>query len=198
MLPATIVSEIMYLFEAYGAEDYDGEPVSHTAHMVQCGMLALHHSGDPELVIGAFLHDIGHLLKHTQATTTMGNFGVADHEGIGAGFLRQQGFSDRVCAIVGGHVAAKRYLVVTDDAYCKRLSPASLETLRWQGGPLQALEIDAFEKNPFFNDIIAVRHWDEAAKDTEAQLAPLHYFEQLMINHLTLQQHAAAHSTRSF
>ena len=56
----------MQLFEKYGNNDYDGEPVTQTSHMVQCAMLAMKNNADNELVLGAFLHDIGHLLGHQQ------------------------------------------------------------------------------------------------------------------------------------
>jgi predicted HD phosphohydrolase len=35
----TVTDEIIQLFEKY-AEDYDGEPVSQTLHMMQCAMQA--------------------------------------------------------------------------------------------------------------------------------------------------------------
>jgi len=62
--------------------------------------------GEVELTIGGFLHDIGHLLKHEQATEAMGSFGVVNREGIGAAYLRERGFSERICAVVANHVAA--------------------------------------------------------------------------------------------
>ena len=105
-----ISKEIMALFNKYGNEDYDGEPISQTSHMIQCAMLAMG-EGEVELTIGAFLHDIGHLLKHEQNTESMGSFGVVNHEGIGSAYLRERGFSERICAIVANHVGAKRYLV---------------------------------------------------------------------------------------
>lgn len=68
-----IANEIIVLFEQYGDEDYDGEPVSQASHMIQCAMLAMQEDADEELILGAFLHDIGHLLKHRQITEAMGN-----------------------------------------------------------------------------------------------------------------------------
>jgi len=59
-----ISNEILLLFSTFGDEDYDGEPVSQTSHMIQCGMQAIKQGEDDELIIGAFLHDIGHLLRH--------------------------------------------------------------------------------------------------------------------------------------
>ncbi len=179
-----IADEIMNLFEKHGAEDYDGEPVSQTSHMIQCAMLAMSEGGDMELVLGAFLHDIGHLLKHTQHTDAMEQYGVVNHEGIGAAYLKEKGFSERICAMVDMHVHAKRYLVATDIGYKNKLSAASLQTLEWQGGPMTQTEQAAFRQHPFFNDIIKVRHWDEGAKSTQAVLLPLQQFKNLILEYL--------------
>jgi len=174
-----IADEIVQLFEEYGDEDYDGEPVSQSSHMIQCAMLAME-EGDMDITIGALLHDIGHLLKHIMRTEPMANFGVVNHEGIGAAYLKERGFPEKVCAIVANHVAAKRYLVATDELYAMKLSPASKETLKWQGGPMDDDEVTAFKQQPFFNDIIKVRLWDEQAKKYHTPVLPLSYFRPLM------------------
>ena len=176
--------EIMNLFAEYGNTDYDGEPVTQTSHMVQCAMLAMQANADQELVLGAFLHDIGHLLGHKSKAGDMGGFGSVNHEGIGAKYLKNKGFSERVCAVVNGHVAAKRYLVTTDETYSSKLSPASWETLRWQGGPMTKDEAEAFRQYPFFNEIIQVRLWDEGAKDYNAVLLPMSLFKNYMEDYL--------------
>lgn len=176
--------EIIELYEQHGNEDYDGEPVSQSAHMIQCAMLAINEGVDTELILGAFMHDIGHLLKHKTFSAEMGGFGVVDHEGIGASFLKDKGLSERICAVVAEHVAAKRYLVATDDTYLGKLSEASLETLKWQGGPMLPEEANAFSNHPYFNDIIRVRLWDEKAKNADAALLPLSYFQNLLHEHL--------------
>lgn len=179
-----VTNEIMQLFEQYGNEDYDGEPVSQTSHMIQCAMLAMAEGGDMELILGSFLHDVGHLLKHEQHTEAMGNYGVVNHEGLGAKFLRDKGFSDRLCAMVDMHVQAKRYLVATDKSYKEKLSEASWQTLQWQGGPMTEDEALKFTAHPFFNDIIKVRLWDEEAKNANAVLLPLHHFKNLIQQYL--------------
>jgi predicted HD phosphohydrolase len=83
-------NEIIDLFEKFGDEDYDGEPVSQTSHMIQCAMEAMAEGEDEELVLGSFLHDIGHLLKHVEPTEEMGQYGVVNHEGIGAQYLKER------------------------------------------------------------------------------------------------------------
>lgn len=180
-----IANEIIVLFEQYGDEDYDGEPVSQASHMIQCAMLAMQEDADEELILGAFLHDIGHLLKHRQITEAMGNYGVVNHEGIGADFLRIKGFSERVCSVIQNHVQAKRFLVATETSYKNNLSEASRQTLQWQGGPMSQQEVKTFLEHPFFQDIIRVRIWDEEAKNTNAVLVPIVYFKNLIYLHVS-------------
>ncbi len=177
--------EIILLFEKYGNEDYDGESVSQTSHMVQCAMQAIKEGADTELILSGFLHDIGHLLRHEQPTEAMGSFGVVNHEGVGADYLRSKGFSERICATVEKHVDAKRYLVATQPTYQSKLSEASLQTLVWQGGPMNAAEVASFKLNPFLSDIIKVRLWDEKAKDADTTILPLQYFKEMIQNYLS-------------
>lgn len=176
--------EIRSLFELYGSEDYDGEPVSQTSHMLQAAMQGVKEGSDEALILGGFLHDIGHLLRHKRNTEAMGAFGVVNHEGIGADYLKQKGFSEKICAVVGKHVDAKRFLVATDPEYKSKLSLASLETLKWQGGPMNEAEVEAFKNHPYFHDIITVRLWDEKAKDIQAETLPLEHFITLVKKHL--------------
>ncbi len=186
---AAITEEIVRLYVLYGNSDYDGEPVSQTAHMIQCAMNAMENTEDIEIILSAFLHDIGHLLKHDQLTELMGNYGVVNHEWLGAQYLQERGFSERICTIVGMHVHAKRYLVTTNSSYAKKLSDASWQTLQCQGGLMAENEVNQFKQHPFFNEIIKVRLWDEDAKDAESDLLPLSYFRNMILDYLKIQAH---------
>lgn len=183
------VDDIIEMYHTYGKEDYDGEPVSQASHMIQCAMLAIKEKADDELVLGAFLHDIGHLLGHLVNAEDMDGFGAVNHENIGAAFLKQAGFSNRICAVVEHHVNAKRYLVATDETYSKKLSEASWRTLKWQGGPMTSNEIEIFKDHRYFDDIIKVRLWDEQAKDANAEVLSISYFSNLLQHHLANAKH---------
>ena len=183
--PDAVTNEIITLFENYGSADYDGEPVSQTSHMIQCAMQAMEEDGDMELILGAFLHDVGHLLRHEQIVEEMGGYGAVNHEGLGGEYLRRKGFAERVCAMVEKHVDAKRYLVATDPTYKNKLSEASLQTLNmWQGGPMSETEIILFKQHPYFDDIIKVRLWDEGAKNYDMVMLPLNHFRHLIHEYL--------------
>ena len=57
--------------------------------------------------------------------------GRASHEIVGARYLKQLGFNDKVCQLVEAHVMAKRYLA-TDQDYYNSLSKSSKVTLEYQ------------------------------------------------------------------
>lgn len=177
-----IVDEIFSLYEKYGAGEYAGEKVTQLQHMVQAGELAKNAGYDDEVILAAFLHDIGHILEseHDQ----MDGFGTVDHEKVGADFLRERGFNERLARLVENHVSAKRYLTFKNPAYFEGLSDASRKTLEYQGGRMTAEEAADFEKDELFKEFIDMRYWDEQAKIEDMPLASIDYYRNLMIKYL--------------
>ena len=66
--------------------------------------------------------------------------------------------------LVGGHVAAKRYLLATDAAYAALLSARSEVTLGFQGGVMRDDEVARFERRAERDDLVVLRRADDAAK----------------------------------
>ena len=187
-----ITDEIMDLYKGYGGAEYAGEKVSQLEHMVQAAQLAEEQGYDEEVVLAAFLHDIGHIAEAAKvgadAASTpehMDGFGVMDHEELGADFLREKGFSKKVARLVESHVEAKRYLTIKDPSYYAQLSEASKRTLDFQGGPMTEEEAAAFEQYPLFDLIIRMRKWDEQAKVENKPLPDLQHYRNMMLHHLS-------------
>lgn len=160
------VSYILELFKRFGGLEY-GEKVSQSSHAMQAGLLARAAGADDEMILAAFLHDIGHLVPLAEPTipqATMGEYGMEAHDKIGEDFLSAIGCGNRLLAAVRGHVAAKRYLCFAEANYFDRLSEASKATLLYQGGPMKAAEARDFEQQAFFREAIALRRWDDDAK----------------------------------
>jgi len=198
-----ITDEIMELYNGYGGNEYAGEKVTQLEHMVQAAELAEEQGFDEEVILAAFLHDIGHISEAakdaaggvddsaagTNASAEadsrrMGAFGIKDHEELGAEFLREKGFSKKVYRLVESHVEAKRYLTAKDPAYYAELSDASKKTLEYQGGPMTDEEADAFEQYPLFTLIIQMRKWDEQAKIEHKPLPDLQHYRRMILRHL--------------
>lgn len=160
--PEEIVEFIADIFERRGAEEYLGEPVTTAEHMLQSAWLAEQENAEDELVSAALLHDIGHF------TSEFGTYSPEDvedkHHDEAGGDVLAPYFPPVVVACVRLHVAAKRYLCATDPTYFSKLSPASVHTLSLQGGPMGAEEVAEFRRNPFHNEAVRVRMWDEGGK----------------------------------
>lgn len=180
-----VAQETLDLYRQFGDADYIGEPVSQTEHMSQCAQLALAAGADDEMVLAAFFHDIGHLCEHLMPVELLGGYGVVDHENLGANFLLERGFSQRVAKLVASHVQAKRYLTFTNPAYFSNLSAASLATLQLQGGPMTAEEAADFAADVWHKDYIQMRLWDEQAKLENVPIIDFAVIQQKMIEHLT-------------
>lgn len=182
-----ISNEIIHLYSLYGGEEYSGEKVSQLEHMVQSAQLAKAEGFEDDVVLAAFLHDIGHIAEKVTDENAMSSYGIKDHEAIGASFLENNGFSFRITRLVASHVAAKRYLTLREPGYYDQLSEASKHTLEFQGGPMSEEEADLLEEDPLFREIIQMRRWDEAAKLENLPLPSLDIFKELIIRHLQEQ-----------
>jgi len=174
----TIVPFLAKIFERRGAEEYLGEPVTIAEHMLQGAKLAEDAGAEDALVAAALLHDIGHF------TSEFGTYSPDDtedkhHDEAGAEVLAPF-FPPVVTECVRLHVAAKRYLCATDTSYFGKLSFASVHTLSLQGGPMSDAEVAAFQKNPFYDEAVRVRLWDEGGKVPGIKTRPFREYEPLL------------------
>ena len=169
MSPDAVVERIERLFAERGAEEYHGEAVTQLEHALQTAQLAERAGADPQLIVAALLHDVGHLLGECD-----------DHEALGYRYLTKY-FGPEVCEPVRLHVAAKRYLCTKDENYRAGLSPESQRTLLIQGGIMSDEELREFESNPYFEAAVELRRWDDAAKVPGLATKPfLHYLTLIL------------------
>jgi predicted HD phosphohydrolase len=162
------VEEIFELYDRLGNEVY-GEKVTMLMHMLQSALWAEKQDSSNEMVVAAFLHDIGHFFEGEEK---MGIFGTMAHDDLGKEFLNRKGFPERLGNLVASHVAAKRYLTAVESSYWNELSDASKETLKFQGGPMNALEVSAFESDPLYKQYVQIRRWDDLGKDAQMIVLP--------------------------
>ncbi len=174
--PVDVIGE---LFAGEGAQDYLGEDVSVAVHMRQAGALAEAAGAPPEQVAAALLHDVGHICAGTVSGRELMAGTDNEHGEAGAAWLAQW-FGPEVTEPVRLHVAAKRYLCVVEPGYFEKLSAASVYTLSVQGGPMSEAEVTAFEALPQAAAAVAVRRWDEEAKDPELTTPEFGSFRPLL------------------
>jgi [1-hydroxy-2-(trimethylamino)ethyl]phosphonate dioxygenase len=181
----TVADDIMDLFEVRGRGAYFGEPVSVVEHGLQAARFAEDEGASSPLVVAALLHDIGHLIDWVPADIEDWHTD-ARHEEVGSTWLARS-FDSRVTDPVRLHVAAKRYLCAASASYLAKLSPASIVTLKLQGGPMSPDEVNAFRREPRFREAVRLRLWDDRAKVEGLATAALADYRGL-IESLTLKR----------
>jgi phosphonate degradation associated HDIG domain protein len=185
----TIVDDVAAVFLEKGESSYFGEPVSQLEHALQTAHFARRDSAPDYLIAAALLHDVGHLVQ--DLPEDIANHGIdARHEDIGESWLAER-FGPEVYQPVRLHVAAKRYLCATDSDYLSRLSPASVQSLQLQGGPMTHEEVVAFQSKQYFHEALKLRLWDDEAKIPGLSTAALSsYFD--LINKVAVQKQTSA------
>lgn len=156
------VDELLELLAAGGGEAYFGEPVTVLEHSLQAAWFVRQKAGADALIAAALLHDVGHLL-HDAGEDAAARGLDTRHEELGMEALRAH-LTAEVLDPIRLHVAAKRYLCFAEPEYFASLSPASVESLALQGGPMNSAEAETFLASPHARDAIALRHADDAAK----------------------------------
>lgn len=166
------LDKVFELYLKYGGNGYIGENITQLEHASQCAMLAEeYHSSNNNLILAGFFHDIGHLIVYeNKSLETMGNYGVMNHEDIGAEYLKNNGFNETVCSLVRNHIKTKRYLITKNPDYYNNLSGASKKTFEYQGGKLQEQELIEFEQDSLFPYHLKLREFDDKAKSEDTSL----------------------------
>ncbi|MDX2282967.1 MAG: HD domain-containing protein [Bacteroidia bacterium] len=169
-----VVADVLTLFRERGGSLYGGEAVTQLEHALQSAWLARQAGAKPSLIAAALLHDVGHLLHDLPDDAP--DQGIDDaHEELAARYLSRH-FVPAVAEPVRLHVAAKRYLCTTQQGYLDTLSAPSLQSLHLQGGLMSPAEVEAFEALPFYADAVALRVWDDLAKDPDMRTPPVEAF----------------------
>ncbi|MDX6486606.1 MAG: hypothetical protein QOF43_1759 [Gaiellaceae bacterium] len=175
---SALVDEIFRVFRDYGSEQYLGEQVSMTEHMLQAAYAAEQDGAPPHLVIAALLHDYGHFTHEFPADAAEHGIDTL-HEEAAYAFLTEH-FGPQVAEPTRMHVAAKRYLCATDPAYLGELSPASVHSLQLQGGPYSPAEIAEFEASPYANDAVRLRRYDDIGKVEGLETPDLEHYRPVL------------------
>jgi [1-hydroxy-2-(trimethylamino)ethyl]phosphonate dioxygenase len=174
----SIVNEIFEAFKKRGDTAYFGEPVSVLEHSIQTAVAAEQAGAAPSLVVAALLHDIGHLI-HDQPEDVAERGINTQHEELACLWLSQC-FGPEVTEPIRLHVAAKRYLCGAEPDYIRGLSPASIQSLGLQGGPLIDEEAEEFVRSPYFQRAILIRRWDDMAKVPGLATPDLQHYRALL------------------
>ena len=173
-----VVDYIINLFHVMGDKSYLGEGISQAEHGLQCAVVADQFESSDSLIIATLLHDIGHFLHDFDEDCA--DHGIdSQHEDVGADWLSKY-FPDNVTEPVRMHVGAKRYLCAKQPDYFDMLSPASVHSLKLQGGPMNEAEIITFEESLHLKDALDLRRYEEAGKSVGVKTPAIESYRALM------------------
>jgi phosphonate degradation associated HDIG domain protein len=154
--------------------------VTQLEHALQTARLAEIARAAPAQITAALLHDLGHLLNDQGETPT--ERGIDDvHQYFALPFLRGL-FGSEVLEPIRLHVDAKRYLCATRPGYYDALSADSRRSLALQGGVYSAEQAMAFIAQPWAEQAVELRLWDDTAKAAGAPTPPLEHFLPIMVS----------------
>ena len=126
--PESIVNEVFALYEKYGKRKPTDQELSQLEQVSQAAALAEEEGYEDEVILAAFFHNAGEIL--------------------GADYLREHGFSERLAALVESDLRATRYLAFKYPEYYDRLSESEKSDLESHGGKMTKEEADKFELDP--------------------------------------------------
>ena len=168
------MKQIECLFSEWGNLQYAGEGVNQLEHALQTATLAQEANASNALITAALLHDLGHLLNRQGETPSAQ--GIDDrHQHYAANFLKDF-FPESVTEPIGLHVEAKRALCALKDQYYDHLSEDSKRSLLLQGGAFNSEQLSAFMAQPFAEDALRLRCWDDLAKVKDKKTPDLNAF----------------------
>jgi len=155
-------------------DERPGDVVTALEHSLQCAwLLKQERPDDEELQLAGLVHDVASCLEPRPPGC---------HAAVGAELVRPL-LGSRVAALVAGHVAAKRWLVMHDRGYRERLSDNSRATLAQQGDALDDGARAAFEALPDWQDCVVLRRADDAAKIPGRVVPPLATWREVAERH---------------
>lgn len=176
-MPSSFVDEIFQAFAERGGDFY-GENVTQLEHALQCALLASEEGASEPLIAAALLHDYGHLFEG-RGEAAERDRRDARHEAHGAKALRRW-FGPEVTGPIALHVAAKRYLCAAEPGYELALSPASILSLKLQGGRFTQTQCRHFEARTFSAGAIRLRRWDDSGKAVGRPTPDLEHYRPLL------------------
>jgi predicted HD phosphohydrolase len=180
----TIVNELFSLYEKYGKKNSAGQPISQLEQVAQAAALAEEEGFEDEVILAAFFHNIGYVCSNSEEENNTNDPENIDREKIGADYLRQHGFSERLATMVESDMMANRYLAYKYPEYYDQLSAEDKAKLELRGGRMTRIEAENFELDPDAELFVRLRYWNDKAKNAIKSKLNLPHIKLLAMSHL--------------
>lgn len=162
--PESIVNEVFALYEKYSKRQTTELEISQLEQVSQAAALAEEEGYEDEVILAAFFHNAGSIL--------------------GADYLRDHGFSERLATMVDSDLRATRYLAYKYSDYYERLSETDKSYLASHGGKMSREEAEKFEFDPDAELFVRLRYLNDQAKETRKYKLNIPHIKLLAMSHL--------------
>jgi 2-amino-1-hydroxyethylphosphonate dioxygenase (glycine-forming) len=162
--PESIVNEVFALYEKYSKRQATELEISQLEQVSQAAALAEEEGYEDEVILAAFFHNAGSIL--------------------GADYLREHGFSERLATLVDSDLRATRYLAYKYSDYYDRLSETEKSYLESHGGKMTREEAEKFELDPDAELFVRLRYINDKAKETRKYKLNIPHIKLLAMSHL--------------
>jgi len=173
------IETVVRIFQERGSSRYGDEYVTQLEHAIQAACLAKESDANHTLVAAALLHDIGHIIFDQDLPESNDEDLNDFHEERAYQWLLSN-FGRAVADPVRLHVLAKRYLCTVEPEYASSLSPTSLKSFHDQGGLMTNEELQSFRDEPFYQEALTLRRWDDLAKQENKVIPDIEHFAPLL------------------
>ena len=171
------LQEVHDLLLRRGQTQYGLEAINQLEHALQCASLAEQAGETSDTIVACLLHDLGHLLAAEREGTIEHDTREDDlHQFMALPFLRGL-FPDAVLEPIRMHVDAKRYLCLIEPGYWGDLSIASKHSLEQQGGVFDEAQAQTFIAQPYAEEAVRLRRYDDLAKVKDKQVPGLAHYQ---------------------
>jgi predicted HD phosphohydrolase len=178
--PEAIVNELFALYEKYGKKYVKGQPYSQLEQVSQAAALAEEEGYEDEVILAAFFHNIGSICANADDENCLD----IDQEKLGANYLREFGFSERLATMVESDLKATRYLAYKYPEYYDRLADTEKAQLESHGGRMSKQEAENFELDPDAELFIHLRYLNDKAKEARKPILNIPHIKLLAMSHL--------------
>ncbi|MBV8388243.1 MAG: phosphohydrolase [Mucilaginibacter sp.] len=162
--PESIVNEVFALYEKYGKRKATDQELSELEQVSQAAALAEEEGYEDEVILAAFFHNAGEIL--------------------GADYLREHGFSERLATLVESDLRATRYMAYKYLGYYDHLSEADKTELEARGGRMSKEEAYKFELDPDAELFVRLRYLNEKAREIRKYKLNIPHIKLLAMSHL--------------
>ncbi len=170
-----LVRLVQTIENAYkSCDDMIGEQITQYEHALQAADLAWKSQADQSsLIIAALLHDIGRIINPESKNPQQESYNYLSSL-----------WGEAVARPAGNLIKAKRFLLAVDAGYAVHLSQASVQRLVEQGGAYAQDSSDyiSFKKEPYFEESINLRLWDDCSKDTTRSTRTFQDYQEILVD----------------